>query len=67
MQIGAHEIKIVNFADYTTIFLRYITCFNRIQVILNLYEDAFTLKINFSKAQPYALEYIKIELIHQGK
>ena len=38
IQIGDHEIKIVNFADNTTIFLRDITCLNRIQVILRLYE-----------------------------
>ena len=44
IQIGDHEIKIVNFADNTTIFLRRdITCLNRIQVILKLYENA---KIN---------------------
>ena len=34
IQIGDHDIKIVNFADNTTIFLRDITCLNRIQVIL---------------------------------
>ena len=33
IQIGDHEIKIVNFADNTTIFLRDITCLNRTQVI----------------------------------
>ena len=33
IQIGDHEIKIVNFADKTTIFLGDITCLNRIQVI----------------------------------
>ena len=38
IQIGDHEIKIVNFTDNTIIFLRDITCFNRIQVILRLYE-----------------------------
>ena len=38
-----HDIKIVNFADNTTIFLRDITCLNRIQVILKPYENA---KIN---------------------
>ena len=38
MQIGDHEVKIVNFTDNTTIFLRDITCLNRIQVILRLYE-----------------------------
>ena len=54
-QIGDHEIKIVNFADDTTIFLRDITCLNRIQVILKLYEDASNLRINFLKANPYGL------------
>ena len=34
IQIGDDEIKIVNFTDNTTIFLRDITCLNRIQVIL---------------------------------
>ena len=33
IQIGDHEIKIVNFADNTTIFSRDVTCLNRIQVI----------------------------------
>ena len=36
IQIGDHEIKIVNFADNTKIFLRDITCLNRMQVILRL-------------------------------
>ena len=40
IEIGDHEIKIVNFADDTTIFLRDITCLDRIQMILKLYEDA---------------------------
>ena len=43
IQIGDHEVKIVNFADNTTICLRDITCLNRIQVILKPYENA---KIN---------------------
>ena len=43
IQIEDHEIKIVNFTDNTTIFLRDITCLNRIQVILRIYENA---KIN---------------------
>ena len=30
IQIGDHDIKIVNFADNTTIFLRNITYFDRI-------------------------------------
>ena len=38
IQIGDHEIKIVHFSDNTTIFLRVVTCLNRIQVILRLYE-----------------------------
>ena len=37
IQIGDHEIKKVNFADDTTIFLRDIICLDRIQVILILY------------------------------
>ena len=43
IQIGDHEIKIVNVADDTTIFLRDITCLYIVQVILKLYENA---KIN---------------------
>ena len=43
MQVGDHEIKLVYFADDTTIFLWDITCLNMIQVILELYENA---KIN---------------------
>ena len=61
IQIRDHEIKIVNFVDDTTIFLRDITCLNRIQVILEFYEDASSLKINFLKANPYELEHVKIE------
>ena len=38
IQIGNHEIKIVNFIDSATIFLRDITCLNRIQEILRLCE-----------------------------
>ena len=35
IQIEDHDIKVVNFADNTAIFLRAITCLlNRIQVIL---------------------------------
>ena len=52
IQIGDHEIKIVNFADDTTIFLRDITCLNRL-MILKLYEDAPSSKINFSKSQNF--------------
>ena len=40
MQIGDHEIERVNFANNNIIFLRDITCLNRIQVILKLFENA---------------------------
>ena len=66
IQIGDHEIKIVNFADDTTIFLRDITCLDRIQVILKLYEDASSSKINFSKSQASAkfpLKYLELTLV----
>ena len=38
IQTGDHEIKIVDFTDNTTIFLRDITSLDRIHVILRLYE-----------------------------
>ena len=47
VQIGNHEIKLVNFAEYITIYVGDITCLNRIQVILKLYEEAPSSKINF--------------------
>ena len=47
IQKADHEIIIVNVVDATTMFLRDITCFNRIQVILKLYEDASSSKLNF--------------------
>ena len=65
IQTGDHEIKIIDFADDTNIFLRDTICLNRIQVILKLYEDASS--SNFSKVKPYVLEHIKIELINQDK
>ena len=44
IQIGDHDIKIGNFADNATIFLRDITCLlNRIEVILKPYKNT---KIN---------------------
>ena len=52
IQIGDYENKIVNFVDDTTIFLRDITCLDRVQVILKLYEDTSSSKINFSKVKP---------------
>ena len=39
IQIGDNEIKIVNLAADTTIFLWYITCLHIIKVILKLYEN----------------------------
>ena len=66
IQIGDHEIKIVSFADNTTIFLRDITWYDRIQVILKLYEDTSNSKINFSKSQAYtkiALKFLKLTLV----
>ena len=43
IQIEDHDIKIRNFTDNTTIFLKDFTCLNRIQVILKPYGNA---KIN---------------------
>ena len=52
VQKGTYEIKIINFADDTTIFLRDIDRLTRIQAILNLYEKASGSKIyNLSKSQ----------------
>ena len=47
VQIGNHEIKLVKLAEYITIYVGDITCLNRIQVILKLYEEASSSKINF--------------------
>ena len=44
VQIGTQEIKIVNFADDRTIFLREIDFLNRFQTTLDLYEKASKLK-----------------------
>ena len=51
VQIGDQEIKFVNFADDTTIFLSDINCLDRLQTILKMYEDASNSKINFEKSQ----------------
>ena len=51
VQIGDREIKIANFADDTTIFLRDIDSLCRIQAILDLYERVSSSKINLSKSQ----------------
>ena len=48
IQIGDHEIKIVNFADNTTIFLRYFSCLTKIELILELCEKA-----SISKTQTF--------------
>ena len=40
IQIRDHEMRISNFADIITIFLRDIACLNRIKEILKLYKDA---------------------------
>ena len=66
IQIGDHEIKIANFAEDTTIFLRHITYLNRIQLVLKLYENASSSKINFSKSQAsaqFSLKYLELSLI----
>ena len=65
LQIGDHEIKVLNFADNTTIFLRDFTYLDRIQVILKLHEDASSSKTNFLKGQASAkclLKYLKLTL-----
>ena len=54
---GDHEIKIVNFADDTTIFLRDITCLNRIQVI----QDT-QIHIIQASAQ-FLLKYLELTLV----
>ena len=51
IQIGDHEIKIVNFADDTTIFLRDFSCFTKTELILELSQKASNSKISFSKSQ----------------
>ena len=40
IQIGDHEIKLLNFADEITFLLGDITCLNRIQMILKLFQKA---------------------------
>ena len=52
IQIGDHEIKIGNFAEDTSIVLKASTCLHRIQVILKLYVDGSSSKMNFLKRQP---------------
>ena len=52
-KIGDHEIKIVNFADDTTILLRDVNCLAKIELILELSQKASSSKINFSKSTLY--------------
>ena len=69
IQIGDHEIEIVNLTDNTTIFLRDITCLNSVQVILRLYKNAkinYPKNIFFKKPSFYGAVHIKIELINQS-
>ena len=51
IQMRNQQINLVNFSDGMTIFLGYITYLNRIQVILKLYKETSSSKINFSKIQ----------------
>ena len=51
MQTGDYEIRLVNFDDDTTIFLRDFSCLTKIKLILKLCEKASRSKINFSKSQ----------------
>ena len=51
VQIGDHEIKIVNFANDTNIFLRDFSCLTKIELILELSQKASSSEINFSKSQ----------------
>ena len=67
IQIGDHEVKIVNFAYDTNIFLRDFSCLTKIELISELSQKSFSSKINFQKARPYGVWHIKIELINQNK
>ena len=52
IQIADHEIRIVNFADDTIIFLRNFSCLTKTWLILELSEKASSSKMSFSKKQP---------------
>ena len=67
IQIGDHEIKIVNFADDTTIFLRDFNFLTKIELNLELSYKAYSSKLNFSKSQHFWVWHIRIELINQDK
>ena len=51
IQIGHQEIKIINFADDTTIFLRDFSCLTKIELISELSQKASSSIIIFSKSQ----------------
>ena len=63
IQIGDHEIKIVNLADDTIISLRDFSYPTKIELILKLYGKVASSKVTFQKSRPF----IKIELINQDK
>ena len=67
IQIWDHEIKIVNFAYDTTIFLQDFSCLTKIELNLKLSQKFSSSKINFQKARPYGVWHMKIELINQNK
>ena len=68
IQIGDHEIKIVNFNDNTTIFLRDITYLNRIQVILRLCEkDKLVQTYFFQKTKPLQGSAYKKRIYQPGR
>ena len=67
IQIGDHEIKIVNFAYDTTIFFWDFSCLTKMELILELSQKSCSSKLNFQKARPYEVWHIKIELINQNK
>ena len=51
IQIGNHDIGIVNFSEDTTIFLRGFSCLTKIELTLELCEKTSASKISFSKSQ----------------
>ena len=59
MQIGDREIKLITFSKDNTIYLRDYTCLNRIQLILKLFGEASSSRINISKSQAVWVEVYK--------
>ena len=60
IQIGDHGIKIISIADNIAILLGDISCRNRIQMTVKLYEDVSSSNINFSETKLYELEHLKM-------